>query len=472
MFGAICRNEWRSLRAGRAWIWAIALFAALAAYAAYTGSDWYAAREQAVNGEIAKRDRRRQEQLESLRKPAGLANTPAAAMPQGPRDTATLPPTPLGVLSVGQSDLQPFAANIGLFVSERAMFAPYDTQNPARLSNGRFDLAFVLTYLFPLLILAVTYNVISAEREQGTLTLTLAQPVTLQTLAFGKLLVRGVAVIVPVIAITLLVLIVANPTVIRQSPTMLLVTLAIGIAVYGLFWLALGGLVNAMRTGSAANALLLGAAWLGFVVVLPALLNLAIRLLYPLPEQPSITNQARAALVESEKNGAQVLGNLYQLHPELRPASVERGPISDATKQYYAVLQEGDRQVAGLADAFEQGIRQRQNFLNAFRFLSPAIVFRSALNDISGNGTSRFEHFRSETRAYQQRWRDTFAPRMFRSALLSAADYDWIPKFQYAEEPLGSQLARLLVNIAGIVISTALVLMLCQYLLLRRSAIL
>ena len=39
---------------------------------------------------------------------------------------------------------------------------------------GRFDLAFVTVYLLPLLVLALSYNVLSEEREQGTLARTLA----------------------------------------------------------------------------------------------------------------------------------------------------------------------------------------------------------------------------------------------------------------------------------------------------------
>ena len=51
---------------------------------------------------------------------------------------------------------------------------------------GRFDLAFVLIYLYPLLILALTYNLLSAEKEQGTLALALSQPVSLRTLVSAR----------------------------------------------------------------------------------------------------------------------------------------------------------------------------------------------------------------------------------------------------------------------------------------------
>ena len=65
-----------------------------------------------------------------------------------------------------------------------------ELENPQRLLSGRLDLAFVLIYLYPLLILAISYNLLSAEQEQGTLALLLSQPVSLRTVILAKVAVR------------------------------------------------------------------------------------------------------------------------------------------------------------------------------------------------------------------------------------------------------------------------------------------
>ena len=60
---------------------------------------------------------------------------------------------------------------------------------------GRFDLAFVTVYLLPLLVLALSFNVLSEEREQGTLALTLSQPVSARDVVGAKLAFRALLVV-------------------------------------------------------------------------------------------------------------------------------------------------------------------------------------------------------------------------------------------------------------------------------------
>ena len=51
-----------------------------------------------------------------------------------------------------------------------------EVESPLNLMVGRFDLTFVVIYLLPLLVLALSFNVLSEEREQGTLALTCCSP--------------------------------------------------------------------------------------------------------------------------------------------------------------------------------------------------------------------------------------------------------------------------------------------------------
>ena len=66
-----------------------------------------------------------------------------------------------------------------------------EIENPANLLSGRFDLAFVLTFCWPLLVLPLLYNVLSEEREAGTLALVASQPVSLRAVLAARLVVRG-----------------------------------------------------------------------------------------------------------------------------------------------------------------------------------------------------------------------------------------------------------------------------------------
>ena len=71
----------------------------------------------------------------------------------------------LPLLATGQSDLSPGHETVVLW----KLAAPADTrselENPSHLMAGRFDLAFVLVWLFPLFLLALVYDLMAGDRE-------------------------------------------------------------------------------------------------------------------------------------------------------------------------------------------------------------------------------------------------------------------------------------------------------------------
>ena len=101
------------------------------------------------------------------------------------------PPVPLAALAVGQSDLLPYYYDVSIYTNESTFQQNGEVENPLNLMVGRFDLAFVVIYLLPLLVLALSYNVLSEEREQGTLALTLSQPVSARSVVAAKLWFRA-----------------------------------------------------------------------------------------------------------------------------------------------------------------------------------------------------------------------------------------------------------------------------------------
>jgi ABC-2 type transport system permease protein len=87
----------------------------------------------------------------------------------GPPATIPLPPSPLAVLSVGRSDLDTLAYRVETNTPPTPRRE--QTDYPLRLLMGHLDFAFVVLYLYPLFILALSYNQISFEREGGMLSL-------------------------------------------------------------------------------------------------------------------------------------------------------------------------------------------------------------------------------------------------------------------------------------------------------------
>lgn len=104
---------------------------------------------------------------------------------------AIMQPETLSFLATGQSDMYThfksptvYGNNFALDYSEMV--------NPVQLLFGNFDFAFVIIYILPLLIIAFSYNILSKEKELGTLRLLGAQPISMMKWLVQKMTIRYV----------------------------------------------------------------------------------------------------------------------------------------------------------------------------------------------------------------------------------------------------------------------------------------
>jgi len=174
------------------------LFALIAAYGAWNGRQWGRFQETTL-AELAQADAKRLGALDSLLLRAEQDSTvllpPAGALGASfATRHAVLPVPALAVLAVGASDLHPYYARVSVR-SKASFMASDEVENPHNLLAGRFDLVFVVVWVLPLLLIALTYNTVTGERDQGTMALWRAQPVPATRVLLAKLGVRAVFVL-------------------------------------------------------------------------------------------------------------------------------------------------------------------------------------------------------------------------------------------------------------------------------------
>ena len=203
MLGRLMKYEWRNLSADGAPLAVALLLGAAIAYGAFNGSQWVRFQQRTIGAALAEERAR----LDGIRAEipkveSGELKVSAFADPRLPQSFgrnmglryAVMPPAALGALAIGQSDLYPYYFKVSTG-SKETFINSDEIENPVHLLAGRFDLAFVILYLFPLVILAFSYNLISAEKEAGTLALTLSQPVTLRKVVMAKVTLRALFVV-------------------------------------------------------------------------------------------------------------------------------------------------------------------------------------------------------------------------------------------------------------------------------------
>jgi ABC-2 type transport system permease protein len=453
MLARIMRHEARVLAADRT-LWPLAgLLAAVVAYGAINGASWADSRRAALAAAAEEEAARFGDLRQQLRSPGDGIGLGALEVGRssGARHAA-MPPGPLSALVVGQSDLLPSSIRVTT-EGRQSLEGADEIENPTHLLTGRFDLGFVIVVLFPLAILALSFDLLSGEKERGTLALVLSQPISLRQVVLGKVLMRGLLVVGLAVAISMAGLAAGG----RQGGTDLLARVGLWMAIvvaYGAFWFALAVAINALGRGSSANALVLAGTWLALVAVVPALANVLVKAASPLPSRAELVQALREASDEAQAEGSRLKARYFEDHPELSGGAVEP---DEYAVQALAVQEAVEASVQGILDRFRRQLSRQQAMVDRLRFLSPAIVASEALQDVAGTGAARSRHFEAQVEAFHQTYRAFFRPRILRSEPIGPGDLDAIPSFSFREEPLARVAGRVALGLAGLVVPALVV---------------
>jgi ABC-2 type transport system permease protein len=357
---------------------------------------------------------------------------------------AILPPQPLGAIAIGQSDLLPSQVQVTT-ASALTSSAAEETENPLALLTGRLDLAFVLVVVFPLLVLAATFNVAAGEREGGTLGLLLAQPVSPRGILGRKLAARGIGVILATLLATGAV---AAAVGALATPGQFALLLAV-VAAYGVFWLGVGIAVNGLGRNSGTSAMAALAAWLTVVVVAPAVFGAAVALFAPAPSRMALMTELRAASNAANARGEALLQKYYLDHPEMMAGGESGEGGGNFAARSLLVAEEIDAVMAPTMAEFDRRVEQQLALADRWRFTSPALVAHAALLDLAGTSPARHRDFSAQVRRFHGEWRAFLTPRAVRGEHLSAATLrDSLPRFAYVEESFDTVFARVAPGLA------------------------
>lgn len=389
----------------------------------------------AAKSEVAESDAMMLKLLDSIERgmavsasPWTIPTSPMAVGNYHPR-VAAMAPQPMAYIATGQADL--FTHYVKPTVSgDDAALNFTEMTSPVQLLFGSFDLAFVIIYLLPLLIIAFTYNVLSAERENGSLRLLASQPIRIQNWVFQKLGLRYFWLSILVISCLLVVFLILGINSF-QEPFTFLMLLGLILA-YMLFWFALAFLVNLWVGSSSKNAVALLGLWVLIVLLLPSVLNQIGNVVYPMPSRNLMINEMRSMKAEVAKRQDEILDNFLREHPEY--------VINDTTQnrsfyhRYMASQKLVREEMEPIINSYEEQLQKQQDWIGKFKWLSPAIMVQESLNRMAGTSTKDYEDFRKQVIAFASTWREHFMPFLYNNQQFSQEDYANLPAFNYEKE--------------------------------------
>jgi ABC-2 type transport system permease protein len=336
-------------------------------------------------------------------------------------------PSAWAPVSVGQRDVNPFSVKVRMLALENQI---YDSEltNPTNLLFGNFDLSFVIIFLFPLLIIAFTHNLISSEQESGTWNLLRSQPVSVLKIVLSRMLMRFGLVSAAALLMLVLGCSALGATLDERFFVAALLTL-----VYFAFWFGVAGFVISFGRGSTFNALTLLGVWIFLVLLAPALLSSVVSTLFPVSESMETAVEQREGYHEKwDKPKRETMVRFYQKYPEYKDFPIPEDKFSWGW--YYAMQQMGDEDSADAAARFREELEQRNNFTEWASWLLPSVAAQLQFNEIAQTDLENHLSYLDSVRNFHETIRTTFYPYIFRNAKVAEANLENAPKHSFKNE--------------------------------------
>ncbi|WP_343691838.1 DUF3526 domain-containing protein [Chitinophaga sp.] len=351
---------------------------------------------------------------------------------EGPQ-FAVKQPFPLQALSVGQSDIQPFYYKVNI---TRKQYLTYDgeIENSFLQFIGNFDFSFVVIYLFPLLIIVFTYNVLSSEKEQGTWVLLKTSNQSLARLITFRIGIRYVLFTFFFwLIVTMVLMILIGGQFFSTSNWWWMVAC---VSLYFAYWFTLSLFVNSFSMGSAVNAMTLIFIWLFTGIIVPNILQIGLNKVYPIPSRIMMVNEERKALNSYfEKDGQELTKDVFN-NPRtmIRQASV----VTPGMVYGYGVIVYKSQEIKdGAAEVAERQlysqIEKQQAAIRRFQLASPALMLQEQLNALAGTHWHQFNAFSTDVDTFRKVTQRFYFPKMAEETTFrtfTRQDADRIPRFQ------------------------------------------
>ena len=295
----------------------------------------------------------------------------------------------------------------------------------------KIDWVFIITYLLSFIPLLFTFDALSGEREQGTLRLCLANPISRPVLLTGKFLGTLITVLIPFVFAMLLNLAVISAdswTQLNAADWGRLGLILLIASSYAGIFIGLGLMVSAGTREPRVSLVVLLLIWVTTVIFMPSTLGtLSTKWMPPVQTTDQFHDSREAALKQidtdyedrsnaiREKKNPNFLSRLQKLF-ETSPEAAK----AEAEKLMAAWETEGDEELALKAELVRKDVEIRERFnrehleaqiaqvqrARVVTRFSPAAIVQYALESMAGTGFNRhlqyLEHVHHYTRQFRQ----------------------------------------------------------------------
>ena len=323
---------------------------------------------------------------------------------------------PINALSIGQRDVNPSIQSVTIRTLEAQKYDS-DLNNPSNLLLGNIDFSFVLIFLFPLLVIAFTYNIISEEKESGTWRIVVIQSKSPFLFIFQLFAIRFL-----IIFLVLLKTLFSSVIFLGIPIDAAFWTYLITSTLYLIFWFCVCFWVASLHKSSNFNAVILLSIWIFLIIILPASINNYLVSKYPTPEALETTLKQRKGYHEKwDMDKQKTVDKFFVHYPQFNKFKMPAGDFN--WLWYYAMQQMGDDESAKKSQELRAKLEKRNRLSANIAQFIPTLHLQVQLNEIAKSGLENQLLFLYETGKFHEKNRLYFYPKIFSGASVNSQNW-------------------------------------------------
>ena len=290
-------------------------------------------------------------------------------------------PSPLMVFSLGQSEQYGYYKRVTNWSSRFDNDLAEEIANPERLAIGTLDFNFVFTYLSPILIVILLFNIGGLERD-----LKFDHLVYLQSISKGHwLLIRFSFYFISIVAsLCILLLFYSFIVGVFDNDSSNFFGFLFTIVSYLLFWFIIFYFINYYGKGSSDHAVKMISVWLALCIVIPGIVHQVTSIVYPLnymTDYLDVSREQRNKIFDLSSDSLEL--KLLDEFPWLNNTLY----AADTTLNNGIV----NRSVSGLVNVLNKNVSLRiensnedkNQFIKKLNPLNPVTAFQNQLNALT-----------------------------------------------------------------------------------------
>ena len=297
-----------------------------------------------------------------------------------------------------------------------------DAGHPVLALIGRFDFAFLVAFVLPLVLIVLLHDLRASERVAGRHDLLVATAGQATGVWHLRAALRASGVFVCA-AVPLLV----AGSLAGTAVSTLLAASAL-LLVYLLFWTAVcASLATWRQTGEVILAALV-ALWILLGVITPAAGRMGIDRAVPVPSGADIIMTQREAVNDAwDLPKATTMTAFVEHHPQWTADTAVVRPFE--WKWYYAFQQVGDQKAHALSAAYTAGRRERDRLAGWLAFIAPPVRLERSLQALARTDVRVSLAYEARVRGFHAALRAFYYPRLFRGEVFDPAALEALPGF-------------------------------------------